>query len=73
MKVLIGKTGRVLVAVGCRINDREQARSEGRLPRWQEPATAFELALRDAVERAIVKEVAAKIERDKSRLGAANV
>jgi hypothetical protein len=47
MKLLIGKTGRVLKAVACRVNDREEM---GRL------CGPFELAIKAAVERAVQRE-----------------
>lgn len=48
MKKLIGKTGRVLKAVACRASDQEE---QGRF------LSAFEIALKDAVNQAVQQEL----------------
>jgi len=52
MKLLIGKTGRVLTAVACRANDKLEA---GKL------LSPFEAAMMKAVEKAVEKEAKAKL------------
>lgn len=55
-KILIGQAGRVLKAVACRVHDREIS---------GKPVRAFEVAIRAAVERAVSREIKAKIRHER--------